>query len=66
MGIYIKFTLLVVACFLLGTVALALLPFLTVLGLGALFMFLIYCMVQASKMDIDAEVSKLKEKHRSK
>lgn len=63
---YLKGMGLVLLCLMLGMVVLALLPFITAIGLGGMCLVIVYCLIQASKMDIDDEVDKLKTERRSK
>lgn len=62
MPTYIKCAGLVMLCLLLGIVAIALVPLLTIIGTGVLVLFLGYAVYIAHKTDIDAEVEKLKQK----
>lgn len=54
----------VFGAFVLGVIGTALIPVLAVFGVGALMMFIIYAMITASKMDVNAEVEALKEKRK--
>ncbi|WVI66553.1 hypothetical protein pVco7_gp107 [Vibrio phage pVco-7] len=61
---YIKCVGFLLACLLLGLISLALTPFLIAIGVGMLVMFAGFILYEARKIDIDAEVGKLKEERK--